>query len=290
VYLNELDQFVKHGLKARYYIRYVDDLVLLSPWREELERWKDEIEAFLNEHLLLELNDRRSRIAPLSSGIDLLGYVTHPRHRLLRRRVVGNLTERLEALEKEVTVEAGGYRWVLYRGGASEYLEAMLASYRAVLERADTWRLRRSLRARFPYLERMYPPPSRKPFWRGRGCFPCFAAQAHAFRERFPGCVVALEVGRFLEVHGSQAAALGGLLNLKVHRGRRGGGCRWTRFPLERLGWFLERAREAGIEKLVLAGEESAGLGRVLPRRAVACGVRADEGSITCRPLPAPRP
>ena len=41
VYLNELDQFVKHRLKAPYYIRYVDDLVVLSPSREGLERWKD---------------------------------------------------------------------------------------------------------------------------------------------------------------------------------------------------------------------------------------------------------
>ena len=79
--------------------------------------------------MLLELNQRRSRIAPLSSGIDFLGYLTHPRHRLVRRRVVGNLTERLAALGKEVTVEAGGYRWVLYREGVSEYLEAMLSPH-----------------------------------------------------------------------------------------------------------------------------------------------------------------
>ena len=52
---------------------------------------------------------------------------------------------------------------------------------------------------------------------------------------------------------------------------------RWTRFPLERLGWFLERAWEARIETIVLVGEDSEGPGMVLPRRAVACGVRADE-------------
>jgi hypothetical protein len=41
--------------------------------------------------------------------------------RLVRRRVVGNLVARLELLEKALTVEAGGYRWVVHRQGASEY-------------------------------------------------------------------------------------------------------------------------------------------------------------------------
>ena len=88
VYLNCLDQFVKHELRARYYIRYVDDLILLSPRREELVGWQAAIEGFLRKKLLLDLNGSRSRIAPLSSGVDFLGYVVHPHHVLLRRRVV----------------------------------------------------------------------------------------------------------------------------------------------------------------------------------------------------------
>ena len=43
VYLNELDQFVKHTLKAQYYIRYVDDFVILSHSKQELEMWKEKI-------------------------------------------------------------------------------------------------------------------------------------------------------------------------------------------------------------------------------------------------------
>jgi RNA-directed DNA polymerase len=277
VYLNEVDHFMKHNLRARYSMRYVDDLMLLSTSRAELEGWKEEINSFLRKRLLLELNDRRSRIAPLSSGIDFLGYVTHPRHRLVRRRVVANLKERLDALEKEVTLEEAGYQWVCYRERTSEYLEAMLASYRSILERGDTWRLRASLRARYPWLERLYPGPSRKPFWRGARAFSSLAAQAHAFRERFSDALVALEVGRFLEVHGAWAEVIGRAVRLKVYRGRRVGTCRWTRFPRERLAWFLERGWEAGIEKVVLVGQDDTGTGRVLPRRTVALGVRAEE-------------
>jgi hypothetical protein len=59
---------------------------------------------------------------------------------------------------------------------------------------------------------------------------------------------------------------------LKVHRGCRGGACRWTRLPVERLGWFLERAFRSGVERIAIAGEEDDRRGRVLDRRPVACG------------------
>ena len=161
-----------------------------------------------------------------------------------------------------------------YREGTSEYLEAMLASYRAILEWGNTWRLRQALRTRFPWLGRLYRESSRKAFWRGARSFPCFGAQAHAFRERFPEALVALEVGRFLEVHGAWAEAIGRALKLKTCHGRRGGACAWTRFPRARLSWFLERAWEAGIERIVLVGQDGAGSGRICARRAVALGVR----------------
>jgi len=42
LYLNELDQFAKHELKAKHYIRYVDDFVILYEDKEQLEKWKIE--------------------------------------------------------------------------------------------------------------------------------------------------------------------------------------------------------------------------------------------------------
>jgi len=59
VYLDALDQFVKHQLKAHYYVRYCDDFVLLSEDRAVLERQEAEIGRFLSKELHLTLNDRR---------------------------------------------------------------------------------------------------------------------------------------------------------------------------------------------------------------------------------------
>ena len=58
IYLNELDQFCKHSLHIRYYIRYMDDIIILWPDKEELHGIRNEIERFLKESLHLELNNK----------------------------------------------------------------------------------------------------------------------------------------------------------------------------------------------------------------------------------------
>ncbi|MEK6951448.1 MAG: reverse transcriptase/maturase family protein, partial [Nanoarchaeota archaeon] len=74
VYLNKLDYFVKHKLKAKYYIRYVDDFVILHHNKETLEEYKLSIDKFLRENLKLELHPDKSKIIPLKNGINFLGY------------------------------------------------------------------------------------------------------------------------------------------------------------------------------------------------------------------------
>ncbi|MFH0701638.1 MAG: reverse transcriptase domain-containing protein [Candidatus Woesearchaeota archaeon] len=86
VYLNELDQFVKHELKAKYYLRYVDDFVILHHSKTILEEWKSKIDSFLYNHLALELHPDKSRIIPLENGVDFLGFKVFSHHRLIKRR------------------------------------------------------------------------------------------------------------------------------------------------------------------------------------------------------------
>jgi len=95
VYLNELDQFVKHTLKAKYYLRYVDDFVLLSHNKKELFHWKEEIREFLATQLKLQLHPKRQKLQPVSNGIDFLGYVIRHNYVLVRRRVINNLKSKL---------------------------------------------------------------------------------------------------------------------------------------------------------------------------------------------------
>jgi len=96
VYLNELDYFVKHKLKVKYYIRYVDDFVILHKSKKQLKIWKTEISNFLNNKLKLELHPQKSRIIPLSKGIDFVGFRNFYYFKLLRRRNIKNMKRKIK--------------------------------------------------------------------------------------------------------------------------------------------------------------------------------------------------
>src|SRR3989344_9193996 len=86
IYLNELDYFVKHKLKSKYYIRYVDDFVILHESKEQLKIWKEQINVFLKNKLKLELHSDKSKIISLSKGVDFVGFRNFYYYRLLRKR------------------------------------------------------------------------------------------------------------------------------------------------------------------------------------------------------------
>ncbi|OHA18784.1 MAG: hypothetical protein A2664_04730 [Candidatus Taylorbacteria bacterium RIFCSPHIGHO2_01_FULL_46_22b] len=86
VYLNELDQFIKHELKVAYYIRYCDDFVLLSTDRKQLDVLLRYIVRDVRERLHLELHDRKVIFRKIKSGVDFLGYVVLPHRTVVRTR------------------------------------------------------------------------------------------------------------------------------------------------------------------------------------------------------------
>ncbi len=84
VYMNKFDQHVKHVLKVKYYIRYADDFVILSEDKEYLVRVLSKIQSFLKQYLKLEMHPGKVFVKTLASGVDFLGWVHFPHHRVLR--------------------------------------------------------------------------------------------------------------------------------------------------------------------------------------------------------------
>lgn len=84
IYMDEFDGFVKHKLKVKHYIRYADDFVIFSQEKAWLEGLILVIQKFLIEQLKLSLHPDKVFIKTLSSGIDFLGWVHFPKHRILR--------------------------------------------------------------------------------------------------------------------------------------------------------------------------------------------------------------
>ncbi len=156
VYLNALDQFVKHDLKCRQYLRYCDDFVLLAHSAEQLIEWRARISDFLGQTLLLQLNDSRERLAPVENGVDFLGYIVRPFHLLVRRRVIGHLSERLQYFERALVTRRPHAVEYRFDAAALDALHASLASYLGHFKLAATRRLEASIWLRHRWLAQFF--------------------------------------------------------------------------------------------------------------------------------------
>lgn len=101
VYLNELDYFVKHKLRAKYYIRYVDDFVILHQDKNILMTSKDEINKFLTQRLHIELHPNKSKIISFGRGLTFLGFRMFYYHRILKKSNLRKMRINFEILKKD---------------------------------------------------------------------------------------------------------------------------------------------------------------------------------------------
>lgn len=109
IYMNKFDQFVKHKLKAKFYIRYADDFVIFSDNKKWLENQIGQISKFLYDELKLELHPDKIFIKTVSSGVDFLGMINFSDHRILRtktkKRVFKKISKKYELLQKGLISE-----------------------------------------------------------------------------------------------------------------------------------------------------------------------------------------
>jgi len=116
LYMNEFDQYMKHVLKAKYYIRYADDFVIMSEDRRMLEEILPKVRYFLSEKLKLSLHPDKVFIKTFASGVDFLGWVHFPTHRVLRTATKKRMFRNIHKGTKEATVKS--YLGMLSHGNA----------------------------------------------------------------------------------------------------------------------------------------------------------------------------
>lgn len=114
VYMNEFDQFAKHTLKAKYYIRYADDFVFLSHDRAWLECLTPRIKLFLHDRLQLDLHPKKVSIGTLAAGVDFLGWIHFFDHRVLRTIAKRRMLRALREEAKPTTLAS--YKGLLIHG------------------------------------------------------------------------------------------------------------------------------------------------------------------------------
>lgn len=101
IYLNELDQYMKHKLKLKYICRYMDDVVALVNTKEEAIEKLNLIRSFLKEKLCLELN-RKTQIFKSTQGVNFCGYKINEYRLKIRDKGKRKLKKKVKFLEKQV--------------------------------------------------------------------------------------------------------------------------------------------------------------------------------------------
>jgi retron-type reverse transcriptase len=151
VYLNELDQFIKHQLKAKRYVRYVDDFVLVHSNAQQLTDWLQHIQQFLQHTLKLRLKDD-IKLKPLTSGIDFLGYWLYPTHTLVRPRVIHHAHEKLSQWQGAY-VRRTAEGWLINANPSQQQrLRSVWASYQGHFSHANSYKLQQQFYARYGWL------------------------------------------------------------------------------------------------------------------------------------------
>jgi RNA-directed DNA polymerase len=134
-YLDRLDHFVKDELGERYYVRYMDDFVILGPDSGSLRALRRHIERWLWCELELRVNPK-SNVYPVKCGVDFCGYRTWATHILPRKRNVKRARKALRGLRER------------FDRGEIELCDVRqrMASFLGYLRHCQSWRVLQSMK------------------------------------------------------------------------------------------------------------------------------------------------
>ena len=139
IYMNEFDQFIKHKLIVKQYVRYTDDFIIISKNKDYLTNLIKLIQEFLKTNLALKLHPKKISIKKISQGVDFLGYILFPYHRLLRTKT-----------KKRIFKKMKQQIFYYHQGHISEKtLNQSLQSYLGTLSHANTYQLSKNLKNYF---------------------------------------------------------------------------------------------------------------------------------------------
>ena len=124
VYMNEFDQFMKHEMKAKYYIRYADDFAILSEDRDELVSLIPKMATFLAVRLHFILHPKKIVLKTYTSGVDFLGWVHFPDHRVMRTVTKHRMMKRAQEHPSDESIQS--YFGLLGHGNACKAKEEFL--------------------------------------------------------------------------------------------------------------------------------------------------------------------
>lgn len=134
VYMDALDKFVKHKLKAKHYIRYADDFILFANNPDTLMGRFVEINRFLKDRLKLNIHPNKAVLRKLNWGIDYVGYVSLPYYSIPRKKTVKRIYKKVDKLLRE---------------GEFDELAKVIPSYLGYLQHSNSHKLQSKLKDKY---------------------------------------------------------------------------------------------------------------------------------------------
>ena len=142
IVLDRLDQYCKRQLSIHYYIRYMDDIIILSDSKPQLHEWKAAIEKYLNGQLLLHLNEKTC-IRPVGQGVEFCGFRVFPNDIFVRKSTALHMKHNLKRVMREyaegtMTLERAQQTVNSYQGGLLSHCNSYNLSKAIFGEYSDT--------------------------------------------------------------------------------------------------------------------------------------------------------
>lgn len=141
IYMNELDHYIKEKLKVKYYIRFMDDGILIVQSKKEAQEILLKIKKFVEEKLDLKLN-KKTGYFPLRNGCIFCGYRVYTDYRLIKRANVLRIKRRINNWNK--SWKKGKYDFVKWNQSYN--------AWKGYAVHADSYKLLESLKAKMEYI------------------------------------------------------------------------------------------------------------------------------------------
>ncbi|MCS3491023.1 RNA-directed DNA polymerase [Enterobacter sp. SLBN-59] len=161
LYMNPLDQYIKHTLRVKGYVRYMDDLILFGNSTAQLSRYRQAIRYFMQTELELTLHPHKQTLQACHQGADYLGYRIYPHYLHLRKRNITKLVAWMRFFNSLLsgtpghppTHIAARPEWMSLTDNGSlspdlpllQRMQAVINSYYGMMKHATHFRLRRDI-------------------------------------------------------------------------------------------------------------------------------------------------
>lgn len=100
IIMNELDQYCKRNLRIKHYVRYADDVVIIVENKEKALEIKSKIIRYTENKLNLKVNKNKTKIFPISQGVNTVGFKMHATHKLIRNDSKKKIKRKLKKMKR----------------------------------------------------------------------------------------------------------------------------------------------------------------------------------------------